>query len=131
MKYITYKRFNGVIMNGTTADIKKGTTLDCERRVLTYKGKEICVSTSDNAHTYFMRNDDGKGMERGALIDEILGTLATQDEKHDARWGKVFADPICQAYCRKEHGVYWLWNHAFYNTSVETLVYIKNLVEGV
>lgn len=131
MKYITYKRFQGVTMNGETVDIKKGTTLDCERRVLTCKGKEICVSTSDNAHTYFMRNDDGKGMERGALIDEIFSTLATNDEKTDARWEKVFADPICQAYRKNEHSDYWLWNNAFYNTSVETLTYIKNLVEGV
>ena len=131
MKYITYKHFNGIIMDGTTADIKRGTILDCERRVLTYKGKEICVATSENAHTYFMRNDDGKGYERGDLISYILTTLATKDEKYDARWEKVFSDPICQAYRRAEHTETWLWNNAFYNTSIETLEYISNLIKGV
>lgn len=131
MKYITYKRFNSVTMDGTISDIKKGSICDCENRVISYKGKAICVSTSDNAHTYFMRDDDGKGYERGDLISYILATLATHDEEYDARWEKIFTDPICQAYRRAEHADTWLWNHAFYNTSIDALAHIKTIIEEV
>lgn len=122
MNYICVKRFKGVAIDGNV-DVAVGTELTCENKIIKRKTKKICVSTSDNAHTYFMRNDDGNGSFRGALIDAILTTLATDPTKYE----KLYNDPICQAYKKDGHDV-WIWNHAFFNTTIETLTYIKNLV---
>ena len=34
-------------------------------------GRHICYSTSENAKLHFARNDDGRGLERGALTYAI------------------------------------------------------------
>lgn len=140
MKYICYKRFNENGIGGKV-DIKVGKDLDCERSIIKYNGTDICVNTSENAHTYFMRNDDGKGIQRGDIINSILTMLKipeglTPEEYEEAvklrdkRWEKVINDPICQAYCRSGHDI-WIWNHAFYNTSIESLTYIQRLIAEV
>lgn len=122
MDYICVKRFKGLAIDGNV-DVAVGTELTCENKIIKRKTKKICVSTSDNAHTYFMRNDDGNGTLRGALIDAILTTLVADPSKYE----KLYKDPICQAYKKDRHDV-WIWNHAFFNTTVETLAYIKDLV---
>ena len=130
MNYITYKRFIGKGIDGDF-DIPIGAECICEEHMIKYNSRSICLNTSENAHKYFMRNDDEQGMLRGELIEYIITTLALTDDKHDARWEKIFKDPICQAYKRSEHKDYWVWNHAFYNASIDTLTYIKNLIIGV
>lgn len=122
MDYICIKRFKGLAIDGNV-DIAVGTDLTCENKIIKRKTKKICVSTSDNAHTYFMRNDDGYGTLRGELIDAINMALTTDPTKYE----KIYKDPICQAYKKDGHDM-WIWNHAFFNTTVETLTYIKNLV---
>ncbi len=122
MKYICTKRFNALAIDGNV-NIAPGTELICENNMIKRKTKRICLATSENAHTYFMRNDDGNGLLRGELIEAIKTTLADDPTKYE----KIYKDPICQAYKKDGHDV-WLWNHAFYNTSIETLTYIKNLV---
>lgn len=85
----------------------------------------ICYTTSENAHQYFARDDDGNGMERGYLTQEIQRLL----RGHQKRWDRVWADPVCRAYKRTEHEDYWLWNHEFFNADIETLRYIHKLVK--
>lgn len=123
MKYICTKHFIGPAIDGDV-DINIGAELVCEDRILYHDSKKICISTSENAHIYFMRNDDGNGRIRGELISTIKNSLS----KNPDRWDKIYADPICQAYRIPNHNV-WLWNHAFYNTSIYTLAHIKSLVD--
>lgn len=85
----------------------------------------VCYVTSENAHQYFARDDDGNGMERGWLTQEIQRLL----RGHQDRWDRVWADPVCRAYKRPEHEDYWLWNHEFFNSDIETLRYIHRLVK--
>ena len=125
MQYICYKNFNNTSISGNI-NIPIGSILTCENRILIYNEKQVCINTSENAHKYFMRNDDGQGLLRGQLIDNITHTLQENKDK----WDIIENDPICQAYRRPEYEDHWLWNHAFYNTSIETLTYISNLIEG-
>ncbi len=123
MEYIVYKRFKRKAICGEV-NIPAMTTVEMDDGIMFYNGKPLCIATSENAHTYFMRNDDGNGMERGELIEGIKSKLRTNAEK----WDIVRADIICQKYKRKEHADHWLWNHNFYNADIEDLRYINSLV---
>lgn len=92
--------------------------------MILHKGKPLCVVASENAHQHFARNDDGNGMERGNLCRKIANRLRNRQKE----WDKVWEDSLCQRYKRQEHPDNWLWNHAFYNASIEDLSYIAKLV---
>lgn len=123
MEYIVYKRFKTKAICGDV-NIPAQTDIDKIGAYLCHDGKALCVATSENAHTYFMRNDDGNGMERGDLIDHIKKAL----RKDTSKWEKVWNDEVCQKYRRTEHADHWLWNHDFYNASIDDLQYICGLV---
>ena len=93
-----------------------------------FDGKPICFTTSENAHQYFARNDDGQGVERGKLMQSIQRKLAKRDGAYQGRWDKVWEDKICAKYRRKEYDDFWLWNHEFFNAGIEDLKYIAKLV---
>lgn len=96
--------------------------------MLFHNDRPLCVVTSENAHQHFARNDDGKGMERGNAIRNIINRLRNQNNGYQERWDKVWDDTTCQKYKRQEHADNWLWNHAFYNASIEDLNHIAKLV---
>lgn len=58
----------------------------------------------------------------------IKNTLERKDSNYQNRWDKVWDDQLCQKYKRPEHEDFWLWNHDFYNASIEDLKYIANLI---
>ena len=99
-----------------------------EEYILRWKGKRLSVDTSNDAHNYFSQNDDGRGLERGALVGAILSLLEKRDKDHQNRWNKIWAAPICQQYRRPEHDDFWLWNHKFFNAPVEDLRQIAALI---
>lgn len=127
MKYIVHKRFKQKAICG---DVNLAATTECEEvnGMIYHDHKRLCVVTSDNAHLFFARNDDGNGIERGALTRSIVNTLSKQDSNYQARWDKVWSDETCRAYKRHEHADHWIWNHAFYNADIATLKYIADLV---
>ena len=103
-----------------------------------WKGQPLCVDTSQNAHEFFSQDDDGQGRERGQLVAAILVRLETPPNAGEkcraelqARWDKVWADPLCQKYKRPEHEDFWIWNHDFYDAPVEDLWHIAALVGTV
>lgn len=133
--YITIKRarFNG--MSGPV-NLPYGTEVGCMEapaehgpvKILIYQGNPICMSTSQNAYDYFARNDDRKGLERGNLTRGIIKLLSKRDKAYQARWDKVWEDPVCQKCRRSEHRDHWLWGHEFYNAEVSDLQHIAELV---
>lgn len=127
MNYIAIKRARFFSLSGN-ANIPYGTKIDCADGILSIEGKPLCGDHSQNAYDFFTRNDDGNGLLRGKLTQAIQKTLAKQDKDHQARWDKVWADPICQKYKRSEHTDYWLWNHDFFNAEVADLRHIANLI---
>lgn len=127
MKYITHKRFKQKAICG---EVNLPAMTECNEinGMIFYDHKPICVATSENAHLYFARNDDGNGMERGKLTRSIVETLSKADDAYQERWDKVWDDVTCQMYKRQEHQDHWIWNHAFYNADLGTLKYIAELV---
>ena len=69
--YIVRKRARFVSINGPV-NLPYGTPVDAVDGFLVHKGRPLCAVTSESAHRYFARNDDGNGKARGALIGAIM-----------------------------------------------------------
>lgn len=125
--YITTKRFKGQAIT-SEVNIPYGTEVQCVIGYIVHDNLPICADHSQNAYDYFARNDDGKGLERGKLIQEIKKVLSKKDDEYQARWDKVWENEVCQKYKRVEYSDYWLWNHEFYNAEIEDLRHIAGLL---
>lgn len=128
MQYIVHRRFRGTAICGEV-NLPAMTVCACEGNLIIHNGKPICAASSENAHQFFARNDDYKGMERGKLTQAIQKKLSKRDTLYQIRWDIIWADFICQKYRRIEHADYWLWNHAFFNAPIEDLQHIVALVD--
>ena len=62
-------------------NIPYGTELEVVGRFLIYRGQTLCSVTSQLAYDFFSQNDDGRGLERGALVAEILELPAEEVER--------------------------------------------------
>lgn len=72
MKYITHHSFKGIALCGKQLNIPYGTELEVSGNcLLTPEGNSVCYYTSANAKRHFALNDDGHGLERGALTYAI------------------------------------------------------------
>lgn len=127
MNYIVCRRFKGKALCGYI-NLSAMTECECIKGVITHKGKPICYAASENAHQFFATNEDGMGMERGRLTQEIQKELAKLDADHQKRWDKVWDDPVCHKYKREDHEDHWLWNQAFFGAGIDDLRHIARLV---
>lgn len=128
MNYITFKKFKREGLGGNF-NLHPGKKVEERNGVLYRAGKAICNERSAAGHAHFARNDDGRGLERGALTAGIMETLAIPDEEHQERWDKVWADEKCRPYRRTDQpDNVWLWNDEFFRLDIETLEYIAALV---
>ncbi len=96
--------------------------------MIIHQGAAVCTVASRNAHIHFARDDDGQGLERGALTLAITKRLEQQDKDHQARWDRVWEDSTCQKYRHPEHEDFFLWGHKFYEAPVEDLRHIAALI---
>lgn len=134
-EYICRKRTKINALCGRV-NIPYGTIVSAESGFLFLDGSPICTETSQTAHDFFCRADDGNGLERGKLISQITGTLEQREEydtenKYQQRWDKVWADKLCQKYKRRDHADHWLWNNDFYSAPIDDLRYIAALIREV
>lgn len=134
-RYVARKQaiFKGCV--GQLVNIPCGTILGAKDGFLLWKGRRLCVDTSQNAHDFFSQDDDGQGKLRGELVSAILARLEVPPDSGEecraeiqARWDKVWADPLCQKYKRSEHKDFWIWNHDFYDAPPLVLWHIAALV---
>ena len=104
--YIARRRakFSGI--GGIPVNIPYGTALEVREGFILFDGRPVCAVTSQNAYDYFSQDDDG----------------------YQARWDKVWGDPLCQKYRRPEHEDFWLWNYDFFNAPVVDLYHIARLI---
>lgn len=126
--FITRRRTRFSALCGDV-NIPYGTNIPVIENYLTYHDLPLCVTTSENSHTYFCGNDDGQGKLRGQLIETITKTLQKQDKNHQSRWNRIWADDIANKYRKKEFDDYFLWGHDFYEANVEDLQHIAELVK--
>ena len=130
MRYIVTRRFRGRAICGEV-NLPYGTTCEEHDGILVLEdGRRLCAVTSQNAYDYFSRDDDGMGMERGKLVQDIRSTLERRDAKYQARWDRLWADEGANKLRRTDREDYWLWSFAFYNADVNELRRISQLLEG-
>jgi len=129
MRYIVTQRFRRKAICGPV-NLPFGTVCDTEGDFIILDGQPLCTRTSQNAYDFFSRDDDGKGAERGRLVQEIRRRLERRDKDHQRRWDRMWADEGANRLRRKEHGDFWIWGFDFYNADVAELRRIKGLLEG-
>lgn len=128
-KYILHRRFKQKCICGEV-NIPANTICEEQNGFIMYDNKVLCVFTSEDAHQYFAINDDGNGIKRGKLTQAIQKSLVKQNN-HQERWNKMWDSELCKKYKRVEHEDYWLWNHDFFNASIDDLQQIYNLIKEV
>lgn len=110
MKYVTHHRFKELALCGERLNIPYGTELDTEGySIVMPDGRTICYSTSENAKKHFARNDDGRGLERGAL------TYAIAYSRRDAGNGFRFSEEEAEILTRD-------WGH-FLRPDVDVILF--------
>lgn len=127
MEYVTVRRARFESPSGPV-NIPWGTKLELADGFLVLDGITVCAATSQNAHDYFARNDDGHGLERGRLTAAVIGRLAKRDLDHQKRWNLVWSDRLCQKYRRRDYVDFWLWSHDFFEAPIKDLRHIAELV---
>lgn len=129
MQYIVHKRLKDNCIGGYM-NIPALSICEENNGLIFYNDLPVCYSTSENAHQFLARNDDNNGLERGKLTQAIQKSLAKQNN-HQERWNKIWDSELCKKYKRVEHEDYWLWNHDFFNASIEDLQQIYDLIKEV
>lgn len=72
MKYVVHHRYRGRDAGGKPMNVPYGTEFETIGDfIATPEGRGICFTTSDTAKEYFAVNDDGRGLERGAITHAI------------------------------------------------------------
>ena len=128
MRYIVTNRFKGQAICGAV-NLPYGTTCETQDGYLILDdGRRLCAVTSQNAYDYFSRDDDGHGLERGKLVQDIRRTLERRDAKHQARRDKLWADADSNRLRRKDSQDFWIWSFDFYNADIPELKHIANLI---
>ena len=126
--YIVRRRARFLSICGPV-NLPYGTEVSSDGAFLTVNGEKLCSITSQNAYDFFSRNDDGHGLERGKLVEEITSRMEKRDAKHQARWDALWADAGANRLRRADHDDFWVWNHDFYNADVNELRRIRLLLE--
>lgn len=127
MEYIAHKRFRGTAACEKVLNIPYGTKLETIGKfIATPDGKAVCYITSENAHKFFSRNDDGNGLERGALTYAIAYGKRRKP-KSDNNGVYRFSDKEIEMlerdwkhFLRDDVDVI-LFNHDFFNADIEEL----------
>ena len=70
-EYIAHERYSGKDMNENEILIRRGDRLERKGDALFYKDKPVCIWRSLVGKKHFARNDDGLGLQRGALTYQI------------------------------------------------------------
>lgn len=114
MNYITHNRYRGLAACGKRLNLPYGTELETAGDfIITKDGKPICYDTSEEAKRHFARNDDGRGLERGALT----WAIAFSERRRKCANGGVyrFSDEEQELLSEK-------WPH-FLREDVETIIF--------
>lgn len=121
MNYITHRRFKETAICGKV-NLRYGTPVVCDGNLIcTQGGEPICFATSENAKLYFARNDDGMGLERGAL------TYAIAYGKRKGVKGYRFTDAEREVLAKdyphwlRQDVDFLLFNNDFFAATVEEL----------
>jgi hypothetical protein len=127
MDYIVHRRCRGVSATGEIINIPyRSEFRTIGRFIATADAKAICVVTSDMAHKFFARNDDGNGLLRGRLTYAIAYSPRERTGADGKR--QRFTDGEIQMlqdfwskYLRQDTPGALLFNHDFFNADISDL----------
>lgn len=152
MQYIAHRRFRGVTLIKKHINIPFGSECESSNGIVYYKGAPLMTERSENCYQYFARNDDGNGLRRGKLTQEILKLLRplsypakvppqwevlSQRQKNAVAensaflrrtWDRIWGDLRLRKFKRIEFADHWTWNSEFYNAEICDLEYILNII---
>ena len=74
MKYVVHRRFKDKAICGEV-NLPAMTMCEEANGYIFHGDKLLCVVTSENAHQFFARDDDGAGMLRGKLTQAIQSAM--------------------------------------------------------
>ena len=135
IEYINRKRYKKKCIQGEV-NLPFNTKFLCDDTgMIFYNNRPVCYNTSQDAYDYFVRNNDGCGIKRGELIENILDLTrndrAKDKEKRERAWEILWNDDyIRNKFKRVEHTDVWLWNFDFYNASILDLEQILNKIQN-
>lgn len=122
MNYITHSRFKKLALCKEQLNIPYGTKLISYKNILyTLDGKAICSIKSENAKLHFSINEDGHGLERGALTYAIA--YSNRKQKNGFRFSDKEAEILAKDwshFLRNDVDVI-LFNDDFFTADVEEL----------
>ena len=126
MTYIIHHRYRGKTACAKEVNVPYGTEFEGKDNMILDGSSLFCYTTSEVAHKYFARNDDGQGLRRGALTYEIAYSNRERFNKEGNRRQR-FTDEEIEMLERN-----WskflipdidviLFNHDFFNAEIEDL----------
>lgn len=122
--YICTKTYDGNTEAGHRAHIRVGERLPCIAGRIARHNASVCLVTSYVAHQFFAIDDDGRGMERGALTYAIA--FEPREREHDDgyiyRFSQDELDMLCRDYPQwLKQQAPLLFNHEFFEADVDEL----------
>lgn len=122
MKYIVHRRYKGPAADGSPLNIPYGTEVESIGDfIATQEGKCICCIGSDVAQKHFSYNDDGRGLERGALTYAIA--FSARNEGQGFRFSnkeRAFIKHDYEKFLKKDIDMI-LFNESFFSASIDEL----------
>lgn len=136
-KYINIVRIKGDNFLCGHANFPYGTEFDTMANGAIYTIKDdvvypICFETSERAYTCFAYNEDGRGVERMAIINECIERMAKIVDKYNKF--EVFThDATAMKYKKHpEDLTEWSWDREkVHKAPVEDLERIREIVRGM
>ena len=129
MKYITTQRHREMTLSGPL-NIPALTPVELHPDGKLYLGdKPLHFVTSHRSHTYFSRDDDGRGMERFELCQEIIELCAEHCDPNDPWSDRLWQTPALQPYRQSQNNQRWLWNQRFYDADISELQWILSYLK--
>lgn len=126
MKYVAHRNFSGnYFLPGSELQpvvIPEGTEMEIKRDWLLHDKKHVCMINSYLGHQYFARDDDGRGLERGALTYKIAFE-PRQVEGTGYRFSDEERKIICEEYPHwlRQDAMTILFNNEFFAADVDEL----------
>ncbi len=126
MRYITHRRYRGKDILQNQINLPFGTELEAaEGFIVTRDGHLICYPTSETAKMYFAPNDDGRGLERGALTWAIAYRSRARkwSDKSLRRFSEAEAEMLARDWSRwlRQDADAILFNEDFFSARPEDL----------
>ena len=131
MEYICHRRYKKKGFCEKKFLITPKTRLETIGEFIAYGPSAVCTVTSEDAHMYFARNDDGKGLERGKLTWAIAYKDRHPNKDDGYRFTPEEIEMLETEYPHFLMGLeVILFNHEFFNAEVEELRELYNRLEG-